>query len=428
MPKGNATYTVTPSTTSGNYFQSTSQGSRRLQWVGNVTRDSLRWHGEHTLSAGWNVAGVDFSETSIRSEIDYLRNDGTLLERATFSGPASLRLANTQKVGAYAQDHWKPFKPLVLTAGLRFDWDRLIRRNLVEPRVALSWIPAKDGRMKLTGAWGIHYQPLNLAMLGQGFDQQRSDLSYDPTGTVPLPPPVVTTFAVPLQALVQPRSYNATLEWDEKVLDNTYIGASFLLREVYHGFAFETIAWPGTLLLQNNRNDHYAAGEGWVRHAFGDRADFSVDYTLSGASSSEVLDPTLAQLIFAPQQPGPLLWDARHRVISTGSATLPVWQLLLSGFFEFHTGFPFSTINEEQQLVGAANRLRFPSYVSLDLGLEKQFRFRGHEWAIRVSGTNITGHNNPDTVVNTIDAPNYLTFAGGHTRAITGRIRLITKH
>jgi len=101
---------------------------------------------------------------------------------------------------------------------------------------------------------------------------------------------------------------------------------------------------------------------------------------------------------------------------------------LLSGFFEYRTGFPFSVLNEQQQLVGAPNRLRFPQYLSLNLGLEKRFQFRGREWAVRVTGVNIIGHRNPDSVVNNIDAPNYLTFAGGQRRAFSVRLRLVTQH
>lgn len=426
-PHGNATYVVTPSSTSGNYFQKNLQDSQRIQWVGSITTGSLHWFGEHTITGGWNLAGLDFSQIAARTQIDYRRADGTLLERATFSGPGSLRMANTQ-VGGYAQDHWRPVMPVVFSAGVRIDWDRLIQRSLVEPRIALNWVPARDGRMKLTLAWGVHYQPLNLFILSQGFDQQRSDLFYDSTGIVPVPPPIVTTFVVPLRTLVQPRSYNTTVEWDEKVFKNTYIGTSFLLRDARHGLAYEMASSPGTFSLHNNRNDRYASAEAWVRHSFGDKAEFKIDYTASRANSSQVLDPTLAQLIFSAQQAGPLLWDARHRIVSTGWTPIPIWDLLLSGFFEYHTGFPFSSINEQQQLVGAANRLRFPNYISLDLGVEKRFHFRGHEWAIRLSGVNITGHNNPDSVVNRIDASNYLTFAGGHTRALTGRVRLVTKH
>jgi hypothetical protein len=424
-PQGILTYTVTPSNTSGNYFQRTAQKSRRLQGIGNVTASSLHWHGEHTLSAGWNVSGVDFSQMSTRNQIDFVRADGTLSDQTSFLGPGAAHLADTQ-LGGYAQDHWRPFKPLMLSAGLRADWDRLIHRSIVEPRLAMNWVPARDGSMKFTLGWGIHYQPLNLQILSQGFDQQRSDLFYDSTGVVPMLPPTITTFVVPLGQLLQPRSYNTTVQWDYKAAAGTYVGAAFLLREGRNGFAYQTASPPGTFLLQNNRRDRYVSGEVWAQHSFGDKAEISVDYTRSSATSSQVFDPTLAQLIFSSQGPGPVLWDSPNRVVATGTTPLPVWQLFLSGFFEYHSGFPFSSINEQQQLVGAPNSKRFPAYLSLDLGVEKRFKFYRHEWAIRISGINLTGHNNPDSVVNNVDAPNYLSFAGGHTLALTGRLRLVT--
>jgi hypothetical protein len=424
-PHGNATYVVTPSNTSGNYFQTTAQHSRRLQGIGNLTVGSLHALGEHTLSAGWNVAGVDFSQNSQRSEIEYLRADGTLSDAATFFGSGDFHVANTQ-AGGYVQDLWRPFKPLLLSAGLRADWDRLIHRSLVEPRLAMNWLPVKDGRMKFTLAWGLHYQPLNLQILGQGSDQQRSDLFYNAAGTVPMLPPAITTFVVPLNQLSQPRTYNTTAEWDDKVAEGTYVGASFLLREGRNGFAYQLTNPPETFVLQDHRSDRYVAGEVWVQHAFNDKAEIKIDYTRSSATSSQVLDPTLALPIFSVQGKGPTLWDAPNRLIATGWTPIPIWQLFLSGFFEYHTGFPFSTINEQQQLVGTPNNLRFPNYLSLDVGLEKRFRFRKKEWAIRASCINVTGHNNPDSVVNNIDAPNYLAFAGGHTRSVTGRLRLVT--
>lgn len=425
-PHGNATYLVTPSNTSGNYFQKTERQSSRLQGVGNVTTGSLLWFGEHTLSAGWNVSGVDFSQQSTRGEIDYLRADGTLSEQATFLGSGAVHLADTQ-AGGYVQDHWRPFKPLVLSGGLRADWDRLIQRTLVEPRLAMNWVPSKNENMKFTLAWGVHYQPLNLLILSQGFDQQRSDTLYDSTGTIPMVPPTVTTFVVPLDTLLQPRSYNTMAQWDDKISAGTFVGAAFLLREGRDGFAYQPTGPPGTFLLQNDRNDHFSSGEVWMRHAFNDKAEIKIDYTRASATSSQVFDPTLSNLIFSAQGPGPVLWDSPNRVVATGWTPIPVWQLFLSGFLEYHTGFPFSSINEQQQLVGAPNGLRFPDYLSLDLGLEKRFHFRKREWAIRISGINVTGHNNPDTVVNNIDALNYLTFAGGQTRALTGRLRLVTQ-
>ncbi len=453
-PQGTLTYVVTPSSASGNYFQTYTQHSRRLQLVGNLTTGALALYGTHTLSAGWNADGVDFSRTASRTEIDFERSDTSLSDVAKFSnrdgssGPAAFRLANMQ-LGGYAQDLWRPWKPIVFSVGVRTDWDHLIQENVFQPRIAMNWVPSDDGRMKFTLAWGKHYQPLNLSVFGQGSDQRRVDQFYNPPPTPCMPPapcptpapagaPIVSSFAAPLNNLQQPRSYNTTAEWQERFFESTFVGVSFLRRESRDGFAWETQA-AGTapclpamvcnsLLLQNNRQDRYVSGEAWVRHAFGDKAQIEVDYTRSRASSNEVLDPNLAALLLAPQQPGPLLWDAPHRVVSSGWTPIPLWGLLLSEFLEYRTGFPFSVQNDQQQLVGAPNRLRFPNYFSLNLGLEKRLLFRGHEWAVRVTGVNLSGHANPDSVVNILGAPNYLTFAGGPRRAFTLRVRLVTGH
>jgi hypothetical protein len=442
-PRGMSPYVVTPSSTSGNYFQSSTQSSRRLQLVGNWTTGALDFVGTHTLSAGWNADSLDFSQRASRTEIDVQRSDTSLSDRTTFrnrdgsSGPAVFQLANTQ-FGGYAQDLWRPWKRIVFSVGVRTDWDRLIHENIIQPRIGMNWIPSEDGRMKFTLAWGKHYQPLNLTVFGLASDQQRSDQFYDPPAKctppcVPPPPtpngpPIVTSFSAPLNELQQPRSYNTTAEWQERFFESTFIGASYLLRESRDGFAWETQPTGGTLVLHNNRQDRYIAGEVWVRHAFGDKAQLEVDYTRSRASTNEVLDPNLGVLILSPQQAGPLSWDTPNRLVSSGWTPIPVWGLLLSGFFEYRAGFPFSVLNEQQQLDGAPNRLRFPNYFSLNLGLEKRFLFRGHEWAVRITGVNISGHANPDVVVNNKTASNFLTFAGGQRRAFTVRLRLVTQH
>jgi hypothetical protein len=63
--------------------------------------------------------------------------------------------------------------------------------------------------------------------------------------------------------------------------------------------------------------------------------------------------------------------------------------------------------------------------VSLNLSIEKRFRLASHEWAARLTVVNVTDHGNPDSVINSVDAPNFLTFAGGQRRAFTARLRLV---
>lgn len=128
VPQGNAPYVVMPTGFSGNYFEQTLQRGRRWQAFGNVIGPSRHWHGTHQWAVGFNTAALAFVHTATRNQIDTLRQDGTLLRRTTFSGPANYRLSNTQ-AGAYAQDTWQAKKWLVVQAGVRVDGDPMIGRG-----------------------------------------------------------------------------------------------------------------------------------------------------------------------------------------------------------------------------------------------------------------------------------------------------------
>jgi hypothetical protein len=121
------------------------------------------------------------------------------------------------------------------------------------------------------------------------------------------------------------------------------------------------------------------------------------------------------------------LWDAPNRFLGWASVPTPLWEILFSCLLEYRTGYPFSVVNQQQFLIGAADSRRFPDYASLNIGLEKKFRFRGYLFAVRGSAINVTGRANPNVVVNNVDAPNFLAFTGGQGRAFTGRLRFIGK-
>ncbi len=385
------------------------------------------WHGSHDVQAGVSAQALRLTASAIRNAIEFRRADGTRSERTTFSGPADARVSNTQ-LGAYAQDSWRIFRPLLVQLGVRADWDRILRRGLAEPRIAANILPFRDDRAKLSVAWGIYSQPVPLALFEQGLDQQRVDLFFDPTGATPVLGPVTSRFVLPPGGLRTPRFYTSSVEWSQKLGANTLAGIDFIARNQRDGLAYEHLqpGTPGgTLLLENHRHDRYRAVAVSLRHAFGENSEVSGTYTRSRARSNEVLDDSLRMIFFSPQLPGALAWDAPNRVISAGWTPAPIWDLLLSYFFEYRTGFPFSAVDERQQLVGSPNRLRFPDYVSLNLGVEKRFRFRGHQWAARLAVINVTGRRNPNTVVNNVDAPNFLFFAGGQGRAVSARLRLV---
>jgi hypothetical protein len=152
-----------------------------------------------------------------------------------------------------------------------------------------------------------------------------------------------------------------------------------------------------------------------------------VDYTYSQARSNKVFDYSLEDFLLASQAPGPLTWDAPHRLISRGARQTSFFHLLFSYFAEYHTGYPFSAVNSRYQLAGIANGYRYPSYLHVNIGAERRLNFYHYQWAVRLSVINATGHHNYSSVINNVDASNVPTFGGDEHRAFTARLRLVGK-
>ncbi len=429
-PQGTQPYVLLVNGAEGNYFQKLGQDAHRYQLFSSAVRGPLKWYGTHTLSVGANFSGVDLTQTTARGEIQALRENLTLDRLTTFAGNPDFSVTNTL-AGGFVQDSWSPDQHFVVLAGVRADWDRLFQAALVQPRLALNWMPFKDNRAKFSIGWGMYDIPLNLALIGQAYDQQQVDTLYDPTGKVPVQGPATSAFVLPsggLPSLQQPYFDIASAGWQERIGQNTLVSVELLARDQHHGLVYETLS-PGQIgsdfLLQSSRQDKYRAATITARHTFKNTTVLFGSYTRSRASSDQILNPTLGSLYFAAQQAGPLSWDAPNRFLSWGSIPTPIWGILFTYLVDYHTGYPYSSINQEQFLVGAANSLRFPSYASLTIGLEKKFTFRDRIFAVRLSVINILDRANPDVVVNNVDAPNYGTFTGGQGRAFTARLRFV---
>ncbi len=429
IPQGTEPYLLLVDGTSGNYFQRLHQRGRRVQSVGSVTTPVHLGPGTHQLSAGFNVAALRTSQSAERGEIEALRADGTLARETTFAGAASPVLSNTQ-AGGFVQDTWTLSKRLVLQGGVRTDWDSFTGSGLAEPRVSGNILPFGDDRAKLSLGWGIYDAPLNLMQIAQVYDQQQLDTFYDPTGKIVILGPVESRFELPANGLQQPRFTTSSAGWQQKIGRKTLVGAELLARNGYHGFAYvdQQPALPGGIfLLEDHRKDRYRAATFSVRYNLAADTGFYAAYTRSRAHSDEDLDPALGSIFYAAQQSGPVAWDAPNRLLTWGWIPAHFWGLQLTYFLEYRTGYPFSVVNFQQELVGLPESMRYPDYVNLNLGVEKKFGFHGYIWAARLEEVNITDHKNPNTVVNNIDAPNFGTFAGGQGRALTLRVRFVGK-
>jgi hypothetical protein len=424
-PQGTEPYVLLVNGTSGNFFERLHDHGTRVQGLLNVIAASRHWHGTHQVSVGANVAGVEFSQTTTRGEIQALSASGTLVRQSTFVGPANPQATNTQ-AGGYAQDNWSLSKHFVLQGGLRTDWDRFTQSAMLEPRLSGNVLPFGDDSAKFSLGWGIYNAPLNLAVIEQSLDQQQMDVFFNSTGTAPVGSPAISQFVLPAGGLRQPRFTTTSAGWQQKVRRNTIVSVALLARNGYHGFVYvdqNPAQMGGIFLLQDTRKDRYRSATLTLRHIFSEDTQVYGGYTLSRARTNQVLNPVLGSIFFAAQQPAPLAWDAPDRLLTWGWTPTHIWKIQFSYFFEYRTGYPYSAVNLEQQLVGAPNSLRFPDYKNLNLALEKKFAFRGYLWAARIEAVNAFNWQNPNVVVNNVDAPNFGQFSGGQGRAFTARVR-----
>jgi hypothetical protein len=208
-----------------------------------------------------------------------------------------------------------------------------------------------------------------------------------------------------------------------------YGSAEYMQRRGNDGFIFQNLnsssILAGDYLLTNTRQDRYHSVQTTVRKQF--HGDYSIfgSYTRSYAHSNAVIDFTLANPIFSPQQGGPLPWDAPDRFISWGWFPTPFKRIDFVYSLDYRTGFPWTAVNQNQQIVGAADSHRFPDFFTFNPGLELRFAFRGYALALRGVMENATDRRNPFFVNNNLDSPAFGTYGGFAGRAFTARIRFL---
>jgi hypothetical protein len=419
LPQGSETFVLTPTGPQGNYFESLVQSSRRWQGRADLTLLGRQWHGSHDMQAGLNFDDARLDQTANRHSIEIRQQQGLLVRGTGFLGNPQLSVTEL-RAGSYVQDSWKLLPGVIFQSSLRADRNDFIGKALLQPRFIVNWSPVNSTKFSL--GWGLYDQPIYLSLIAQSRDQQRVDV----LSTTPVTP-IVTSFSRPGE-LHEPRVQTVSVEWQKTWNAQTTSSVHFMRRQQRNGLVYENASgnpFRQDLRLNNGRHDRYTALDMSLRRSIHDTGDVMIDYTYSRARSNKIFDYSLEDFVLTPQASGPLTWDVPHRVISRGAMETGIWKLLFSYFAEYHTGFPFSTLNSQYELAGVPNGFRYPSYFSLNIGAEKRFPFRGYQWALRLSAINATGHKNYNSAINNVDAPNFLMFSGGQHRAFTTRIRLV---
>jgi hypothetical protein len=433
--QGPADMQVTPDGWGGNFFNSYTRTSNQVEAQETFRFPQKEWHGQHQLKLGGDAIYRSYEGTSLSRPVDVLRADATLAERIEFS-PAGLLKATDSEQGLFVQDHWGLRERLALDLGLRFSGQTLGKAATVAPRLGVVYAPGTSARTILRGGIGVFYDRAPLLAGSFSSNPTRVVSLFDAQGT-PVGPPVTFQNAyaivrnsgiqvVPSSQDLDSTPYNITwnAELDREVISRVLLRLSYLSSRTSNLFVVEPQGFPGTnplLLLTNNGSSRYNEFESTIRVRTGERADLNVSYVHSQARGDL---NTLSQVFVPFEQPvirqnffADLPSSVPDRLVAWGRFQVP-WKVTASPVLDWHTGFPYSAVDELQNYVGQPNQLRFPNFFAIDLKLSKDFRIsflpwvRNHTLRGAFAIYNLTDHLNPRDVYYSIASPYFGHFAG----------------
>jgi hypothetical protein len=427
-PHGTAPFVINPETTTGSFFENLVGHSERVQETANVFLPPTQLAGRHAVKFGVEVDQVHYNQNATRQPVDYLGENGVLLRESIFAPQPYYSHSNVE-LGTYVEDRWTIHERLIVEPGMRFDWDEIVRAPLFSPRVAFAYSFSKKANTKISAGIGLYYDRTQLQYLSGAFQSPRTDIYYAAKGTTPTGS-VISNFVLP-SSLQEPRVINWSIALEHKLPRENYLKVNFIEKRGANGFVFlnddPSDSLGGTYTLTNTRQNKYDGVDISLRHVFSHGYTLFGAYTRSSSRTNEVLDysPTLS--ILGPQGSGPLPWDTPNRVLSWGWLPLPITKRVDFVYtLQWHTGFAFSAVNANQQLVGTPDSYRFPDYFSFSPGLEIRFHWRKYYLGLRGVLENATGHLNPFTVNSVTDSRQFLTYSNFEGRAVTARIRIIS--
>jgi hypothetical protein len=441
LPQGDQLYQITPLGNRGNYFVDLDRHYYRQQEIANLFLPALHFWGTHQLKFGLDFEREAFHQRILRHDYEVLRDDGSVSRYVTFAG-APFASGKNFESAEYVEDHWNPREGLSVEAGLRLEWNEIVRDLELGPRIAAAWSPARLHGTKLSAGWGVYHDAIPLDLLAQDKGQVSLAMFYPP-GVPPIGP-VATNFVIGGQALRTPYFQIASVGVERKLPLEFYVRTEYIRRAGNHGFTFapataetpETFYQGATFELRNIQRARYDAIDFSVKRTFAGQYEWFAGYTRSSARTNTAVDYSLENPIFAAQMTGPLPWNAANRFHIWGWAPLPNRRLpqalrfitrntTANYLLEYRSGFPFSVVDENGLLRDRVNGSRLPDYFSLNLHFERRFRAINYLWAWRCGLDNLTNNGNPNNVNNVYGTPQFLTYGRGQARAFSVRLRFL---
>jgi hypothetical protein len=431
IPQGTAAYLITPFGRRGNYFADSTQTAARQQWMANLFLPAWRMAGEHRFKTGIDLDRIAYWQDIRRTAFEYYGLSGNLIRRTTFQGSGRFSRQNLE-ASWYAVDDWKLRPGLLVELGVRADWDQLLGKAVFSPRTSFSWAPFGRKNTKISGGFAVSHDATPLELFTQPLDQTPVNTSFQPDGSLQRGP-TLTLFSIRNPNLRPPQYRSWSLGVKQRLPHAITLSVNGLRKRGNEGLTYLNtlkIFDPNIDIIYdlfNFRRDVYDSIELTARQSIRGEYEWMASYTRARALSNAVLNIAVDTTTQIDQNMGPMPWDSPNRFLGWGYFPTPWPNWAVAGMLEVRDGFPFSVQHDDGAVVGNMNSHRLPAIFSLDLHLERRLRVGKYRVALRGGFTNITNHQNPTTVNNTIGAPQFMQYFGSSGRHLIFRLRWIGK-
>jgi len=439
--QGPADMLVNPEGWDGNFFSSWTRNANQFELYPTFQFAPKEWLGRHEFKIGLDVTHRSYDGNSFSHPIQLLRQDGTLAEEISFASNGPLGASATD-VEEFVQDRWMVNDHLAIDVGGRLTSETIGRAAAFGPRVGVAYSPGKNQKTVFRAGAGLFYDRVSLLEADFVHNPQRTLSFFDGAGQlIGSPTPYVNALigngaeTIPTRIRskpdTSPRSFVSNIEVDRRLWANAIVRVSYIYSQTRELFVVNPIPGvfgsAGLMGLFPTGEANYHEFEATLHFQPVHFADLNVSYIWSRTRGdlntvSNIFLP-FVQPVIRPNVSGILPSDVPHRVVSWGVVHLP-WSLTMSPVVDVHTGFPYSDVDVLQNYAGVPNGPRFPTFVSLDAQVYRDFHLHlpfmehGSRHKVRVGlySINLTNHGNFREVYSNVTSPFFGRFTGFQRR------------
>ena len=341
----------------------------------------------------------------------------------TFGAPSTFA-AHDRPGDVALRDLWRLSERLALDTGARIDWNGRYGGATPSARLGVRYDLDESGRTVLKAGVGRFVGALPLGIATFAAYPTRTDRLIDPVTGATVAQAV---YRPAIGGLRLPTAVAAKIQIERQLSPTLLMQVGFTARD---GASAPTIAVGtagGPLLVSSTGRSTYRGLEFAVRKVWTHDQQLFVSYVRSSARGELNDFSSLFQELDAPLlQPGGmarLATDARDRIVAWGTVDLPR-KVVISPTIEWHTGFPYSAVNDQYFYAGQPNSRQYPAFMALDVIAYKTFTVHHRSADLGIQLFNLTNHFNPRDVYPVAGATGFGTFTNSVGTIVRGFIMI----